>query len=400
MASGIRDKVVILGMGCSRFGERWDCGPDDLMLEAFEEAVADAGVERDQLEAAWLGVFYDEQNVSKSALPLSMALRLPQIPVTRVENLCATGTEALRGAAYAVAAGACDIALAMGVEKLKDTGFGGLPERTKGTFEDLWQPGFTPPGAFAQLAASYAAKHRIPMDELKRAMAHVSVKSHENGALTPKAHLRRRITEAQVLAAQMVAWPLGVYDCCGVSDGAACAIVTTPEMARALGRRDGVTIKALQLVPSNGYELSHAGWDGAHTPTTRAAARRAYAEAGVTDPRAELSLMEVHDCFSITELVLMEDLGLSDEGRAPADIRDGAYDRDGRNPCQTDGGLKCFGHPVGASGLRMAYEVYNQLLGRAGERQLAAPSLGLTHNLGGIPNRNVASVSLFGLTRL
>ena len=400
MASGIRDKVVILGMGCSRFGERWDSGADDLMLEAFEEAVADAGVERDQLEAAWLGVFYDEQNVSKSALPLSMALRLPQIPVTRVENLCATGTEALRGAAYAVAAGACDIALAMGVEKLKDTGFGGLPERTKGTFEDLWQPGFTPPGAFAQLAASYAAKHRIPMDDLKRAMAHVSVKSHENGALAPKAHLRRRITEAQVLAAPMVAWPLGVYDCCGVSDGAACAIVTTPEMARTLGRRDGVTIKALQLVPSNGYELSHAGWDGAHTPTTRAAARRAYAEAGVTDPRAELSLMEVHDCFSITELVLMEDLGLSDEGRAPTDIRDGAFDRDGRNPCQTDGGLKCFGHPVGASGLRMAYEVYNQLLGRAGERQLAEPSLGLTHNLGGIPNRNVASVALFGLTRL
>jgi acetyl-CoA C-acetyltransferase len=166
MARGISDKVVILGMGCSRFGERWDCGPEDLMLEAFQEAVADAGIERDHLEAAWLGVFYDEQNVSKSALPLSMALRLPNIPVTRVENLCATGTEALRGAAYAVAAGACDFALAMGVEKLKDTGFGGLPERTKGTFEDLWQPGFTPPGAFAQLAAAYAARHGIPMDRL------------------------------------------------------------------------------------------------------------------------------------------------------------------------------------------------------------------------------------------
>jgi acetyl-CoA C-acetyltransferase len=400
MATGIRDKVAIIGMGCSRFGERWDCGPDDLMIEAFEEAVADAGVERDRLEAAWLGVFYDEQNVSKSALPLAMALRLPQIPVTRVENLCATGTEALRGAAYAVAAGACDFALAMGVEKLKDTGFGGLPERTKGTFEDLWQPGFTPPGAFAQLAASYAAKHGIAMEDLKRAMARVSVKSHENGALTPKAHLRKRITEAQVLAAPMVAWPLGVFDCCGVSDGAACAIVTTPEKARELGRLDAVTIKAMQLVPSNGYELSHAGWDGAHTPTTRAAARRAYAEAGVRDPRAEVSLMEVHDCFSITELVLMEDLGMSDEGRATFDILDGAYDRDGRNPCQTDGGLKCFGHPVGASGLRMAYEVYNQLLGRAGERQLASPTLGLTHNLGGIPNRNVASVSLFGLNRL
>jgi len=400
MASGIRDKVVILGMGCSRFGERWDCGADDLMIEAFEEAVADAGIDRDQLEAAWLGVFYDEQNVSKSALPLAMALRLPDIPVTRVENLCATGTEALRGAAYAVAAGACDFALAMGVEKLKDTGFGGLPERTKGTFEDLWQPGFTPPGAFAQLAASYAAKHGIDMPLLKRAMARVSVKSHDNGARTPRAHLRRRITERQVLEAPMIAWPLGVYDCCGVSDGAACAIVTTPERARELGRREGVTIKAMQLVPSNGVELSHNAWDGAHTPTTRLAARRAYAEAGVSDPRAEVSVMEVHDCFSITELVLMEDLAMSDDGRAPADILDGAFDFDGRNPCQTDGGLKCFGHPVGASGLRMAYEVYTQLSGRAGERQLPSPSMGLTHNLGGIPNRNIASVSLFGLQRL
>ena len=400
MASGIRDKVVIIGMGCSQFGERWDRGADDLMIEAFTEALGDAGLERDDLEAGWLGVFYDEQSVSKSALALSMALRLPQIPVTRVENLCATGTEALRGAAYAVASGACDIALAMGVEKLKDTGFGGLPERTKGSFEDLWQPGFTPPGAFAQLAAAYAAKHRLPMADLKRAMAHVSVKSHANAVHSPKAHLRRPVTEAQVLEAPMIAWPLGVLDCCGVSDGAACAIVTTPERARALGRRDAVAIKALQLVASNGYELSHQGWDGAHTPTTRAAAQRAYAEAGITDPRRELSSIEVHDCFSITELVLMEDLGLSDEGRAAFDILDGRFDLDGATPCQTDGGLKCFGHPVGASGLRMAYEIYNQLLGRAGGRQVAGASLGLTHNLGGIPNRNVASVSVLGLRSL
>jgi acetyl-CoA C-acetyltransferase len=250
MASGIRDKVAIIGMGCSRFGERWDCGSDDLMVEAFGEALTDAGIERDRIDGAWLGVFFDEQNVGKSALPLSMALRLPNIPVTRVENLCATGTEALRGAAYAVAAGACDIALAMGVEKLKDTGYAGLPERTKGTFEDLYLPGSTAPGAFAQLASAYAAKHGYSMDELRRAMAHISVKSHANGALNPKAHLRNRITVEQVLAAPMVSHPLGVYDCCGVSDGAACAIVTTPEIARSLGRRDVVTIKALQLAPS------------------------------------------------------------------------------------------------------------------------------------------------------
>jgi len=185
MAGGIRDKVAILGMGCSKFGERWECGPDDLMLEACNEALADAGIERDRIEAAWLGVFFDEQSTGKSPLPLSMALRLPNIPVTRVENLCATGTEALRGAVYAVAAGACDIAMAMGVEKLKDTGYAGLPERTKGTFEDLYLPGSTAPGAFAQLASAYAARHGYAMDELRRAMAHVSWKSHENGARNP-----------------------------------------------------------------------------------------------------------------------------------------------------------------------------------------------------------------------
>ncbi len=397
MADGIRNKVAIIGMGCSRFGERWDCGPDDLMLEAFAEASADAGVERDRIEAAWLGIFFDEQSTGKSSLPLAMGLRLANIPVTRVENLCATGTEALRGAVHAVAAGACDIALAMGVEKLKDTGYAGLPERTKGTFEDLYLPSSTAPGAFAQLASAYAARHGYSIAQLRRAMAHISCKSHDNGAGNPKAHLRNRITVDQVLGAPMVSSPLGVLDCCGVSDGAACAIVTTPQVARSLGKRDFVTVQALQLATSNGVEMGHRSWDGSHTLTTRIAAARAYREAGITRPREQIDLLEVHDCFSITELVLMEDLGFSDEGRAPHDVLDGRYDRGGAIPCQIDGGLKCFGHPIGATGLRMAYEVYLQLLGRAGQRQLDTPAVGLTHNLGGIPNRNVASIAIFGL---
>ncbi len=397
MAQGIRDRVAIIGMGCTHFSERWEAGAEDLMVEAVGEALTDAGIARDEIGAAWLGVFFDEQSTGKSALPLSVALRLPNIPVTRVENLCATGTEALRGAVYAVAAGACDIALAVGVEKLKDTGYSGLPERTKGTFEDLYLPASTAPGAFAQLASAYGARHGHSMDKLREAMAHISVKSHENGARNPKAHLRNRITAEQVLAAPMIAYPLGVLDCCGVSDGAACAIVTTPRKARALGKRDFVTVKALQLAPSNGVEMGHQSWDGSYTLTTRLAAARAYAEAGIRDPRAGIHLMEVHDCFSITELVLMEDLGFSDPGRAPHDVLAGRYDRDGAIPCQTDGGLKCCGHPIGATGLRMAYEIYLQLLGRAGERQLKSPTLGLTHNLGGIPNRNVASVGIFGL---
>lgn len=398
MARGIRDKVAIIGMGCSRFGERWDCGHEDLMVEAYAEAIADAGIDKTDLDAAWLGVFFDEQNTGKSALPLSMALRLPNIPVTRVENLCATGTEALRGAAYAVAAGACDIALAMGVEKLKDTGYSGLPERTKGTFEDLYLPNSTAPGAFAQLASAYANRHGVPMDDLKRAMAHISWKSHQNARTNPKAHLRNTPSIEDILNAPMVSYPLGTYDCCGVSDGAACAIVTTPEIARSLGRHDDlVTIKALQLAPSNGVEMGHDAWDGSHTITTPLAAKRAYEEAGIRDPRRDLDLIEVHDCFSVTELVIMEDLGLSPPGGAIRDVLDGVYDADGEVPCQIDGGLKCFGHPIGASGLRMVYEIYLQLLGRAGDRQLSNPKLGLTHNLGGIPIRNVAAISVIGL---
>ena len=396
MASGIKDKVAIIGMGCTRFGERWEVGADGLMVEAFAEALADAGIERSRIEAAWVGNALDDINVGNSALPAAHALRLNKVPVTRVENMCATGTEALRGAAYAVASGAVDIALAIGVEKLKDTGYGGLPLRTKGVQNDLWMPYGSAPGTFAQLAGAYSSVHSVDPADLKRAMAHVSWKSHQNGVHAPKAHMRSAIDMDKILAAPMIADPLGIFDCCGVSDGAACAIVTTPEIARALGRANPVTIKAVQLSASNGWEMQFGEWDGASVPNTQTAAARAYAEAGIRNPRTELDMTEVHDCFSITELVIMEDLGLSDPGRAHADILDGRYDKDGAIPCQLDGGLKCFGHPVGASGLRMAYEVYNQLQGRAGERQRGKVDLGLTHNLGGSPFNSVAAVAILG----
>jgi len=279
MATGIKDRVAILGMGCARFGERWDADADTLMVEAFEEAVADAGIDVSEIGAAWLSVGFDAQNIGPSGVPLAMALRLPDIAVTKVENFCASGTEAFRGAVYAVASGACDIALAMGVEKLKDTGYGGLPVRTRGTTFDMIGVVGSAPGNFAQLAAAYRAKHGVSYDDLKRAMAHVSVKSHANGAKNPKAHLRKPITAEQALNAPIVADPLGLFDCCGVSDGAACAIVTTPEIARALGKKDLVTVKAIQLSVSNGWEMQGSGWDGSYFHTTRVAAARAYSDA-------------------------------------------------------------------------------------------------------------------------
>jgi acetyl-CoA C-acetyltransferase len=396
MASGIKDKVAILGMGCSKFGERWDCEPADLMAEAFEECIADAGIDKSQIEAAWQATAIDTFNVGPGAIPLSAALRLPNIPVTKIENYCASGTEAFRAATYAVASGACDFALALGVEKLKDMGYGGLPQRSRGVTNDLFFPNVSAPGAFAQLAAGYAAKYSTNKEDLKRAMAHISVKSHANGAKNAKAHLQRSITEDQAMRAPMIAEPIGLFDCCGVSDGAACAIVTTPEIARSLGKHDLVSVKAIQLCVSNGNESGFNDWDGSHIATTRHAVKRAYAEAGIKNPRDEISMTEVHDCFSITELVTMEDLGLSADGRAVTDVLDGVFDAEGAFPCQIDGGLKCFGHPIGASGLRMLYEMYLQFQGRAGARQLKDPRLGLTHNLGGFPYQNVSSISIVG----
>ena len=397
MATGIRDKVALLGMGCSKFGERWNDNAEDLMVESFSEAVADAGIETNQIEAAWFSTAIEEQHVGKSGIPLAMALRLPIIPVTRVENYCASGSEAFRGAVYAVASGACDIALALGVEKLKDTGYGGLPQRSRGALNDMYWSNMSAPGSFAQLATAYQAKHGVSREDLKRAMAHISVKSHANGAKNPKAHLRKPIDEDRVMNAPMIADPLGLFDCCGVSDGSACAIVTTPDIARATGKTDVITVKAVQLAVSNGTEVQHNSWDGSYFMTTRAASTRAYEEASITHPREAISLTEVHDCFSVTELVTMEDLHISPEGGAIKDVMDGFFDADGTLPCQIDGGLKCFGHPIGASGLRMLYEVYLQMQGRAGERQRAdEPVFGLTHNLGGFPHQNVCSVVIVG----
>jgi acetyl-CoA C-acetyltransferase len=280
---------------------------------------------------------------------------------------------------------------------LKDTGYGGLPTPYKGTLNDLWLALGSAPAGFAQLAAGYRGKYKFSKEELKQALAHVSWKSHQNGVNSPKAHLRKAITMEQILNAPMIADPLGLFDCCGVSDGAACAIVTTPEIARALGKKDLVSVKALQLSSSSGVESHTTQWDGSYVQNTRNAAKRAYAEAGITNPREQLDLIEVHDCFSITELVTMEDLFLSKDGGAVKDVLDGFYDADGGLPCQIDGGLKCFGHPVAATGLRMAYEVYNQLLHRAGPRQLKDPSMGLTHNLGGVPYLGIAAISILGL---
>jgi acetyl-CoA C-acetyltransferase len=213
--------------------------------------------------------------------------------------------------------------------------------------------------------------------------------------LNPKAHLRREASVEKIMGAPIVAWPLGLYDCCGVSDGASAAIVVRADMAESY-RSDPVYVKALQIAVSSGEELVYTDWDYTHMETTTRAAAKAYKEAGVKNPREEISMAEVHDCFSITEAVTMEDLQFSPRGKVKEDIDAGRFNLDGEQPIQPDGGLKCFGHPIGASGLRMMYEMYKQLQGKAEQRQIKNPKLGLTHNLGGFPIMNVVSVFIVG----
>lgn len=390
----INDKVAIVGMGCTKFGENWDMSQDDMMIEATYEALEDAGIELKDVEAAWLGIFFPS---SPTGQLLARALGLPYIPVTRVENACASGTEAIRGACYAVAAGACNVALAVGVEKLKDNGLQGLPDADwwPGIDNTYRDPSGSGPARFAMMATTYFDKYGLSPEEGKRILAMIEEKNHRNGALHPKAHFQREVTLEQILNAPIVAWPLGIYDCCGVSDGASAAIVTRADMAKNF-RADPIYIKALQICvgPKEG-DMSSV-YDYTHVEETYRAAAAAYTESGVKTPRAEISIAEVHDCFSITELVTMEDLQFSPRGKAGEDVKSGFFSLEGGLPVNTDGGLKCFGHPIGASGIRMLYEVYKQLQGKAGRRQVKNPRLGLTHNLGGVPACATVSVLVAG----
>ena len=385
---GIKDRVAIVGMGCSNFGERWDSSAADLMVEAGYEAYADAGLEAKDIQAAWLGTV----SSFRTGQPLAEALKLDYIPITRVENACATATDAFRNACYAVAAGIYDIVLAVGVEKLKDSGFSGLaiPEAPGADVA----PPTPPPSQFAMAATRYFHQYDIPYDQGKLTLAEIAAKNHHNGTLNPKAHFQREITTDQVINAPMIAWPLGLFDCCGVSDGAAAAIITTPEIAQSL-RKDYVLVKGLGL-SVGAFGVLRDDWDFTHFPETVKASQSAYDEAGISDPREDIDLAMVHDCFTITELIICEDLGFSARGKASEDVHSGSFTLECDLPVNTDGGLKCFGHPVGASGIRMIYEVYKQLQGKAEGRQLKKADVGLTHNLGGRPGSFTCSVAIFG----
>ncbi|MCH7909812.1 MAG: acetyl-CoA acetyltransferase [Candidatus Hydrogenedentes bacterium] len=389
MASkGICDQVAIVGMGCTAFGEHWDRSIEDMLVEAANEAKGSAGVTADDIDAYWLGTMGN-----LSGLTLSEPLKIQYKPVTHVENYCATGSEAIRNAAYAVACGAYDCVMAIGVEKLKDSGFSGLAGG--GAITDGADSATTAPASFSMLAPAYFKKYGLEPDQGKEVLSRIAMKNHANGAKNPKAQYQKEVSMETCLKSPKVAGALGIMDCSGVSDGSAAAILVRAEDAHKYTDKP-IYIKALSFIAGPAEGPMTQEYDFTTFPEVVASADDAYKQAGITNPREEISMAEVHDCFTPTELVLYEDLGFAPRGSGWQDVLEGTFELDGSLPVNPDGGLKSFGHPIGASGLRMMYEMWLQLRGEAGPRQIDNPKIGLTHNLGGRPGKCVSFVSVVG----
>ncbi len=376
----MKDKIAIVGMGCSKFGERWNCSVEDLIIEAVKEGLEDAGITKDDVDA----LFFSNTGILGASAVCVDALKMDGIPAFHNENWCCSGHFALIEACMAIASGAYNTVLVVGAEKLKDTGAGGLGVGRGNT--PVMENRRTAPGSFGLIGQRYFKQYGLSYEEGRRALARIAVKNHANGFLAPKAHFHKLITIEDVMKAPIIAAPLSLYDCCGTSDGAACAVLTRADMAKDF-RDDPIYFK--------GFGISHTrfphfepDFDWLHFTALEKSSKAAYKMAGITNPREELSLAEVHDCFTTTELAIYENFGFCDEGQAHKLLHEGYFDRDGKMPVNVDGGLKCFGHPVGASGIRMTYELYKQLQGKVDnpERQLKGDlRLGLSHTFGGPP---------------
>ena len=372
MSTSIRDQVAVIGVGCTKFGDLYDSTYEDQVCDAAFQAYADAKIDPSEIDAAYVGTYLPHSQGGKAGISLADPLRLYDRPVTRVENFCATGTDAFRNACLAIASGQHDIVLVVGSEKLKDRPGRGIPR----IGHQILGKGNTAPGLFALAANRYMHEFGVTRSTL----AKVAVKNHWNGKRNPLSHLRMEVTEEQVLNAPMIASPFGLFDCCPTTDGAAAAIVCRADIAKRF-RDDYVLVKGAALAVATGRPYYDPTFDYLGFRSTQAAAKAAYAQARI-EP-SDVDLAEVHDCFTWTEITNIEDLGFFEKGQGWKAVEEGKTRIDGSIPINPSGGLKSFGHPIGASGVRMIYECVKQLRGDCGERQVKDPEIALAHNVGG-----------------
>jgi len=371
-----KDKVAVIGFGVTRTGELWNQSIEDMLVTACTEALTEARVDIKDIQAGFLGVYY-----ARGAQLLAGALKTGMMPITVVENACATGGDAFRTAAAFVAGGLYDMVLVAGAEKMKDAGTTGIRGGSSMGSSDI-SAGTAPPGNFALMAVRYMHQYGLTFEQLKETLGHIAIKNHRNGVLNPKASFQKEISWEQYINAPWISWPLGLYDCCANIDGAAAAVICKPEIARQL-KDNYVLLKASALAVGDTTNSIHQQYDYVSVAENLAAAKNAYAQAGIKDPVKDLSIAEVHDAFTVNELVICEDLGFAKHGQGHEYVRAGFFDREGEMPVNVDGGLKCFGHPVGATGLKSLCEPYHQSSGTAGPRQLKNPRMALAHSMGG-----------------
>jgi len=382
--------VAVIGAGMSPFGDLGRTAKS-LFAEAFFEALdsVDRGLDPNQIQEAYIGSMgFGGGQIGNAAALLAEHARMLHVPTRKVENACASSGYAFRDAYLAVKSGAVDVALAGGVEVMNDVS--DVRKRfwlgVSGDTEWERLAGLTFPGVYAMMAMRHMHEYGTTQEQL----AAVAVKNHANGARNPKAQFRKEITTAKALAAPVVAHPLRLYDCCATTDGASCVILAAKDIAR---KYTDAPVWVLGSGAASDHLAVHDRESMTRLEATIRAGRAAMREADLA--ASDVGLAEVHDCFTIAEILAVEDLGFAKKGEGGKLAAEGRTQRNGDLPVNPSGGLKAKGHPLGATGAAQVHEIFLQLRGQAGDRQVARPTIGLTHNVGG--SGATCAVHLFGM---
>ena len=372
--------VAVIGVGLTKFGELWDKSFRHLITEAGSKAIFDSGIGGLEIDAMYVGSmssgrFIGQEHIGALVADASGFSHL-NIPSTRVEGACASGGLAVREGYLSIASGLNDIVVVGGIEKMNDVGGNAATETLATALDQEWEAffGATFPGVYAMIAN----RHMYEYGTTRENLAQVAIKNHANGALNPFAQFQREIKMEHVLNAPTVAYPLGLFDCSPVTDGAAALVLCSLEKAKNFSEKP---VKIIASGQASDSLALHERRDICTLDSTVIAAKKAYKQANIT--QKDIDLAEVHDCFTIAEICAIEDLGFVKKGEGGKAVEENITTLNGSLPVNTSGGLKSKGHPVGATGVAQIVEIVLQLRGEADKRQVKDAEIGLAHNVGG-----------------